>query len=298
MRLFAILLGLGVLLLIIILWWLYQSTVRTYAVLEDVKIDRDPASQGRVHISFTVVKPGKVYFGRQSGKIETEVIDYFNVDGDRQRRWSWIYEPGSNIHIDVLYRGALWRKSTSATFPTAKQADIVILMDTTGSMSRSIATLKEKCVEFSEALKQKQLDHRFALIGFGDMRENEWLDKHSFTERVATFQQHVSNVERFDGGDLPESSLEAIEEALKLPFDSDSTRRIYLVTDAQFREPSQSGASVEQIVKKIAEKKALLNVFTREEFFPDYQRLVGTSGKVEALEDFGQVLSEGRILED
>jgi hypothetical protein len=297
-RYLGVFLGLGLLLLAVILWWLYQAGVRSYAVLEEVQIARHPANQARLQISFRVVTPGKVYFRRRSGQIEAEVIDYFKTPGKQVRQWSWIYEPGQDIHVSLVYRGLLWRKGRAQTFPTAKQADIVVLMDTTGSMSRSIATLQEKCGAFSQALQAKQLQHRFALIGFGDTSEDEWLDRHEFTGDVRQFQQAVAGIRRFDGGDLPESALDALEAALTLPFAQRATARLYLVTDAQYHEPAKSGATAADLVKKMAERQILLNVFTRREFFADYQKLTAGSGNVQTLEEFGQVLSEGRVLED
>jgi hypothetical protein len=76
--------------------------------------------------------------------------------------------------LEVISRGRFWWHRSTQRFSTAKSADIVILIDTTGSMSRSIETLKEKCAAFSQALDQQRLDHRFALIGFGDSSEGEW----------------------------------------------------------------------------------------------------------------------------
>lgn len=279
------------------LGYLYQIGVRTYAVLEDVEISRDRANQGRIDMSFHVVTPGKVSFNRASGAINTRVVDYFKTAGQKQRKWSWVYEPGEDIQVSMLYRGPIWRRTQKDVFATAKQADIVVLIDTTGSMSRSIETLKEKCVEFSEALTEKRLEHRFALIGFGDMREGEWCDQREFTNRVEDFKEYVTNIKRFDGGDLPESSLEALEAALSLPFDSDAIRRFYLVTDAQYHAPSESGAEPDDIAKRLVDNKVLLKVFTREEFRADYENLAGVSN-VQTIEEFGAVLSEGRVLED
>jgi len=297
-RYLGVFLGLGLLLLILVLWSLYQAGVRSYAVLEEVQIARHPANQARLEISFRVVHPGKVYFHRQSGKIRAEVIDYFKTAGLQVRQWSWIYEPGQPIDVSMLYRGALWRKTQTQSFPTAAQADIVVLIDTTGSMSRSIATLKDKCIALSQALQAKRLQHRFALIGFGDTSEEQWLDRREFSDDVKQFQQAVAEIRRFDGGDLPESALDALESALTLPFAEAATPRLYLVTDAQYHEPTKSGVTVPDLVAKMAERRVLLSVFTRPEFFPDYQKLTAGSGNVQALEDFGQVLSEGRVLED
>jgi hypothetical protein len=297
-RYLGVFLGLGLLLLVIVLWSLYQATVRSYAVLDQVQITRHPANQAKLEISFEVIRPGKVDFQRRSGSIHAQLIDYFKTTGPQVRQWSWMYEPGQPIDVSLLYRGALWRKTQAESFPTAARADIVVLIDTTGSMSRSIATLQEKCVAFSQALQAKQLPHRFALIGFGDTSEDEWLDLRGFTDSVGPFQQAVAGIRRFDGGDLPESALDALETALALPFDKDATRRLYLVTDAQYHEPARSGATVAELVENMAKQHILLSVFTRQEFFPDYRKLTAGSGGVQLLDDFGQVLSEGRVLED
>ncbi len=297
-RYLGVLFVVGLLIFLAVLGLLYQAAVRSYAVLEDVQISRQPANQGRLKISFQVVQPGKVYFHRRSGTNQTEVIDTFKAAGVQERQWSWVYEPGKDIDVFLRYRGPLWRRSQRAAFPTAERADIVMLIDTTGSMSRSIATLKDKCVQFSEALKQKQLKHRFALIGFGDTHESEWKDQYDFTTDVEVFKESVAGIKRFDGGDLPESALDAIEAALALPFDEQATRRFYLVTDAPFHDPSQSGVSAVDLAKRLAEKQVLLSIFTRQAFAADYQQLLADSGSVQAIEDFGQVLSEGRILED
>jgi hypothetical protein len=288
----------GLLLFLAVLAVMYQAAVRSYAVLENVQLSRHPANQGRLQISFQVITPGKVYLYRRSGSNETEVVDYFKATGEQQRQWSWIYQPGKEIDALLRYRGPLWRKSQRATFPTAAAADIVMLIDTTGSMSRSIAVLKDKCVQFSTALKQKQLEHRFALLGFGDTHESEWKDQYDFTSDVAAFKESLSGIKRFDGGDLPESALDALEAALELPFEAGAMRRFYLVTDAPFHDPSQSGLTAADLAQRLADKQVLLSVFTRQAFAASYRPLVADSGSVQEIEDFGQVLSEGRVLED
>ena len=108
----------------------------------------------------------------------------------------------------------------------------------------------------------------------------------------------MGGVKRFDGGDLPESALDAIEVALSLPFDESAIRRFYLVTDAAFHEPGLSGARAPDIVARLEREQVLLNVFSRAEFRDAYGGLVGDCGKFQELQDFGKVLAEGRILED
>jgi hypothetical protein len=295
----AVALGVGVILLVGVLWGVYAATVRTYAVLDNVTVEQNGASQGKVLIAFDVVTPGKVAYRRTSGRVQTDMVDYFPTPGAVRRSWSWLYEPGRAIDVTLWYRGGLWRKSNVQSFPTTAKADIVILIDATGSMDRSIAELKEKCVAFSEQLKRQAIQHRFALLGFGDVQfDHPWLDRHEFTANVDEFRTWVENVKRFDGGDLPESALDVLEEGVKLPLDPEAMRLFYLVTDAPYHDPGQAGIKAETVAVKLRDARVQLQVFGRMEYRKDYEKLMSDEGRFQEIEDFGKVLSEGRVLED
>lgn len=292
----AFLVGLAVFL--VVGFMVYDWTVGSYAALTDVRIERQPASQGRIEIAFEVRSPGRVRYLRTSGQHRTELVDYFANPGPVERMWSWTYEPGRDIDVSITYRQGLLRRTMRAHFPTAKSADIVILVDTTGSMSPSLKQLQEKCGRFSEQLTRQALPHRFALIGFGDVSDGPWLDAHPFTSDVEEFRKQVAAISRYDGGDLPESALDALEVALDLPFKEDAMRRIYLVTDATFHSPAASGATPVDIGSRLEQQRVLLEVFSRPQFERDYRTLLGTAGRFHEVENFGTALEEGRVLED
>jgi hypothetical protein len=303
-----VLLG-GVVLLLVVLAGLYQFAVRSYAVLDQVAIRQDQANQGMLEVSFRVVSPGVVHYRRTSGKSEAELLEVFRSPGTYTRSWSWLYEPGSPIETSLCFRGPFWRKTQTTAFPTSRRADIVVLIDTTGSMGRYINQLKDRCSLFAQRLNEQEIQYRFALLGFGDVNEGEWLDQYPFTSDVGELKANVARVRRFDGGDYPESALDALEEAMQLPFEKVSLRRFYLVTDDTYHPRTRSGATVEQLAQRLREANILLTVFTTAEFFPDYEKLLtrpgnqpgkGEGGNVRLMEveRFGHVLSEGRLLED
>jgi hypothetical protein len=297
-RYLGVALALGILILLAALGAVYRSAVGSYAVVEGLSITRDPASQGRIGIRFDVRAPGKVVYHRTSGKIETEVVDYFNKTGPVQRWWSWVYEPGKNIDVALRYRSGLLPASERHQFTTSSRADIVILIDTTGSMDRSIGDLKDKCLAFCEKLKQQSLDHRIAVIGFGDVHDEPWLDKHDFTKDAVEFQTWVTNLPRFERSDVHQSALDALEEALSLPLDERAMHLFYLVSDASYHEPSRSGAKAADVAAKLEKAKVQLHVFSEAEYEADYRKVIVGGGKFQEMENFGKVLSEGRVLED
>jgi hypothetical protein len=288
----------GVFLWAMVLLGIYRSTVASYAVIDDIEIVQHPVNPGRLQIKYRVVSPGRVHCRRTSGDSTTEVIDQFLAPGDVDRPWAWTYRPGQEIGVTLWYRSGLLRRSFHRSFPTPQRTDIVVLIDTTGSMEPSIAALRESCAAFSEQLGRQAFEHRLALIGFGDAGEADWLEQHPFTSDVAQFRGWVDGLRRFDGGDLPESALDALEEALRLPFDEQAVRSFFLVTDATFHAPTQSGATVEAIAARLLEARVILQVFSRQEFAADYAPLLGDTGHFGELESFGRALNEGRILED
>ena len=75
-------------------------------------------------------------------------------------------------------------------------------------------------------------------------------------------------------------------------------RRFYLVTDAQFHEPSRSGATAADLASQLGEQRVLLDVFSRRQYEADYQKLVSDSGRFQEIQNFGSALSEARVLED
>lgn len=279
--------------------WIHQKTVGKYAVLRDVQITQNPCYQGQVEISFEVVKPGQVYCRRAWLDEYTDICDDYFQPGRYTRPWSWTYWPGEPIEISLWFRSGLFRKRVQAAFPTKNNLDMVFIIDTTGSMDASLKDLQEKCAQFAEKVNQQSLYARFALIGFGDTQDGEWIEVYDFTPDIREFQRNVANVRRFDGGDLPESALDALVEALTLNYSENAIRRFYLVTDESFHEKTADGKYDAAAVGKILRENAiLLDVFCRPPFRHQYAPLYGELGHYLEIENFGKVLSEGRVLED
>ncbi|MDO4582805.1 MAG: vWA domain-containing protein [Planctomycetia bacterium] len=297
-----LLLILGILFFLVLLWQIHAMTIGRYAVLRDIKIVQNPCHQGQLDISFEVVEPGIVYCRRVCDDIQTDIIDDYFQPGHYVRPWSWTYRPGHWMDVSIWSRSWGLCLKTQAQFPTAEKLDWVILIDTTGSMDRSLQDLKEKCVTFADKLKTQSLEPRFALIGFGDTQDGEWLAVQDFTDNMEEFQESVEKIPRFDGGDLPESALDALVEAMKLVEKSSgagSVKRFYLVTDESFHEKTADGRfTAEDVGKLLRSKGILLDVFSRPEYSSHYEPLLGPWGHFWEIENFGKVLEEGRVLED
>ncbi|MDO4571075.1 MAG: VWA domain-containing protein [Planctomycetia bacterium] len=298
-----VLFGLGVVAIFAFIVWIHQMTIGKYAVLKNIAIMQNPCNQGQMDISFEVVTPGKVYCRRESGDVLANLIDVYHEPGRYRRPWNWSYEPGKTIDISIWSRSTIFRVRSDASFPTADTIDVVILIDATGSMDNSLNELKEKCSAFAKMLEQQSLQARFALVGFGDTQEGEWVETLNFTSDIQVFQRAVENIKRYGGGvDLEESALDALIEGVKLiekGSKRNSIRRFYLVTDESFHpQTAQGNLDAAAVGKVLRENGVHLDVFCRPAHRDSYAPLLGEQGNFMEIENFGDVLAQGRVLED
>lgn len=176
--------------------------------------------------------------------------------------------------------------------------DIVFLIDTTGSMETYIDGVKEKAIEFSNILHDKGIDYQLGLIGFGDLGEREKPKIYKWTKDIVKFQKNVKKIKRFYGGDIPESSLEALETAVeymeKRPMKNEH-KVIILITDAPPHVPTYHGKSVDEIVEKLNLAGVITYVVAQKdkESIEHYTKVVGIDGEYFSMqESFHSILDE------
>lgn len=164
----------------------------------------------------------KVYQGGQTYR--------FHVDGQSKGNLWNVCE------IDVTGAGAVVTRVDEYESKQIKTAitsvDVVFVMDTTGSMGPYIEGLKRNCIDFAETVAQGQRDCRLGLIGFGDVRSAEPIHVFEPTDDARLFQKAVRDIPRTEGGDEPESSVDALERAMQLTFRQTCVKVLVLITDA------------------------------------------------------------------
>jgi molecular chaperone DnaK len=171
-----------------------------------------------------------------------------------------------------------------------ERVNIVFLIDTTGSMDTYINGVKDRAIEFSDILASKGAQFRLGLVGFGDLNEKEKPSVYSFTEDVLRFQKQVKNIPRTYGGDIPESSLDAVETGVELINASrgEIAKNIFiLITDAPPHVPTRSGKSVEDICKLLISNDITAYVVARKdrESIEAYDPITKPHGKYYDLND-------------
>lgn len=138
-----------------------------------------------------------------------------------------------------------------------RKADIMFVLDCTGSMQGEIDAIKDAIMSFADTIESDGVRVRVGLLAFRDRTIGEEpkvlnFASGSFTEDPAEFRRQVSALRAKGGGPEPESSLDAVILALKQPF-SDSSKVIVLVTDAPPRIPDKDTKNVGEVVRAIRE---------------------------------------------
>lgn len=179
-----------------------------------------------------------------------------------------------------------------------KGMDIAFIIDTTGSMDTYIDGVKEKAIEFSNILSDKGIDYQLGLIGFGDLGEKEKPKIYKWTKDVKKFQKNVKRVPRTYGGDIPESSLEALEtgvEYLNKRTHKNDYKAFVLITDAPPHVPTFHGHTLEQVVKTLDESGAVCYVVAKKDrkSLESYSPLTRNGGFYFSMEeDFHTILDQ------
>lgn len=189
------------------------------------------------------------------------------------------------------------RTKTSAPPPREEmkvmggKVNIVFLIDTTGSMDTYINGVKDRAIEFSNILNSKGAGYKLGLIGFGDLNEKEKPSVYNFTDDIEKFQKQVKNIPRTYGGDIPESSLDALETGVDLlrskGAEPDTKNMFILITDAPPHVPTNSGRHVADICDMLMDNNVTTYVVARKdrESIEAYDPLTKPSGKYYDLND-------------
>jgi len=117
---------------------------------------------------------------------------------------------------------------------TKARADLVFVIDTTGSMNDKIDGLIESCQSFVDKLAAKRIDWVAAVVGFGDLTvEGDRIVVTPFSSSADRVKALLRGLPRYSGGgNEGESSLEAVRAALDQPgYRPDAMKVVVLITD-------------------------------------------------------------------
>ena len=181
-------------------------------------------------------------------------------------------------------------------------ADLVFLIDISGSMATCIDALRRNIEVFIDSLSRGDAnnaapvrDWRGKVVGYRDFEaaDNEglpWIVDNTFVRDAGALKEQLAGLQANGGGDEPESLLDALyqvasmeaspkgsqtEDPAKWRYRSDAARVVIVFTDAPFKEtlnvPAAKGGSLQDVANVIMANRIILSVFAPN--FEGYDRL-------------------------
>ncbi|MFO0968005.1 MAG: vWA domain-containing protein [Gemmataceae bacterium] len=141
--------------------------------------------------------------------------------------------------------------------------DVVFVVDTTGSMSGDLNSLRDTIGRFHKLLADSKVDFRIGVTQFKDRVEDPpetrepkatLFDGNEFTTKLDALTREIGAFKAEGGGDDPESGLDAIEFATRRPFRKDARKVLILLTDAPPRIPDKDMKDEDQVAKILKER--------------------------------------------
>jgi hypothetical protein len=181
-------------------------------------------------------------------------------------------------------------------------ADIVFLVDVSGSMAPCIDALRTNIESFVDTLSKGEgnnappvRDWRAKVVGYRDVEAAQsegipWIVDSSFVRDASSLKSQLGQLRAEGGGDVPESLLDALfkiasmeaipkgsqaEDPAKWRYRSDAARVVIVFTDAPFKETMSiqeaKGGSLQDVANLIMANRIILSLFAPN--FEGYDRL-------------------------
>jgi Mg-chelatase subunit ChlD len=96
----------------------------------------------------------------------------------------------------------------------ARLVDVAFVLDTTGSMSEEIASVKATIQKVASTLQGNQLKVRIGMVEYKDRGDPFVTRPYAFTSNLASFSNRIAGIEASGGGDMPEDMNAGIHAAL------------------------------------------------------------------------------------
>ncbi|NQX46017.1 S-layer homology domain-containing protein [Paenibacillus tritici] len=152
-----------------------------------------------------------------------------------------------DIYMGLPLRSAFSLKTTSLA-GTAGQADIVFIIDTTGSMGDEILNVRNNVSAFVDVLKARGIAPYLGLVEYKDIEDDgintTVVHKNGTRNWFSDIEHYKTTINALDadgGGDNPESAVDALETARLLDMRASAEKFFILITDAEYKAGNRYG---------------------------------------------------------
>lgn len=167
-----------------------------------------------------------------------------------------------------------------------RKADVVFVIDATGSMGGYISGVKTNLTSFISTLSEEGVDVRTRFVVYRDITEGEYTTNSEWFTKPDRAIEYLNAISATGGGDGPETAIDGLGQMFvpSFGFRSDAARFCVLLTDANYKIDNRlSITSDKDIIDRLPENNIHTSVITRPGYFSLYGDFVSkghsTSGE-------------------
>lgn len=195
------------------------------------------------------------------------------------------YGPGSNAQPSYMvdpYRGIMKKLAEGIVQSTeAEKLDIVLIVDTTGSMEDNVRGVRAYADQFARILRLNKRDAHFGLVTFTDASHDPPKTM-GMTDNAVDLRNWLNAAKFTGGGGLAESGLEAVMAALnEFRYRDGAKKRFIFISDGPFHDRDYNGASdltMDAVIDTLKQRRVTLDSVSID-FLLTKQLAWGTGGQ-------------------
>ncbi len=195
------------------------------------------------------------------------------------------YSPGANAQPSYMvdpYRGVMRKLAEGIVQSTeAEKLDIVLIVDTTGSMEDNVRGVRAYADQFARILQLNKRDAHFGLVTFTDASHDPPKTM-GMTDNAVDLRNWLNKAKFTGGGGLAESGLEAVMAALnEFRYRDGAKKRFIFISDGPFHDRDYNGASdltMDAVIETLKQRRVTLDSVSID-FLLSKQIAWGTGGQ-------------------
>lgn len=169
-------------------------------------------------------------------------------------------------------------------------ADIVFVLDISGSMGDEIANVKNNIVAVAQEIEEMGVSARWSAVTFSDFADVEGEDSTIIMNGASQwfvsaedYKKAISKISLLYGGDEPEAAVDGLLLANTLTTRSDARVFYILLTDATYKNNNTYGVSdMNETIDILDSRDVNVSVITTTSLFSTYANLTKTTGGIQS----------------
>lgn len=170
-------------------------------------------------------------------------------------------------------------------------ADIVFVLDISGSMSDEISSVKNNITQFAQNIEDRGVSVRWSAVTYSDFTVSGENEKSQIIKNgasnwftsTADFKTAIAGIELAYGGDEPETAFDGLMLASTIENRQDARVFYILVTDATYKTNNNYGVdSLSEVANLLNNKGVNVSVITDTSLYSDYNALISVTGGLKA----------------